>query len=390
MESTVSSVGMTATSAVPSTRHFGLSGAIAAAMPSTCVDRSTTWSAEPAASSPSTSTSSGDTMPDGTPPSVELDQRVVRRAAAGQRRGLGLADLDAEDRDDQQRRARRAARMAATHRHRTTIRAQAVQPGDCLPSWRIRGQSTRGPMPPSRAGSRVRITTVLASGMSMPPRPMLRSSGHRDDQQGAQADRHRAGAREDRVAGVLHRDDDGVVVVAAVRAFLPPPVDDEQRVVDRDAEADQRDQELHDEADVHHVGAQQHDRERREDRHERDQQRHEREEGGEEEQQDGQRAEPAEERVDEQARCLRVVAALCQQVVAGDAPVDVGLLAGLLEHGSHRDVGPDVLEAQERLGVDQRVGRAAVVGEEDVVAGVGVAEHAGRRHGRLDVVETSR
>ena len=74
---------------------------------------------------------------------------------------------------------------------------------------------------------------------------------HRDHQQRAQADGHRAGAGNDRVTGVLHRDDDGVVVVPAVRPFLAPSVDDEQRVVDRDAEADQRDQELHHEADVH-------------------------------------------------------------------------------------------------------------------------------------------
>ena len=56
--------------------------------------------------------------------------------------------------------------------------------------------------------------------------------------------------------------------------------------------------------------------------------------------------------------------------------------------GSHRDVGPDVVKLTNGSRVDQRVGRAAVVGEEDVVAGVGVAR-AMRvpRHRRLDVVE---
>ena len=70
-----------------------------------------------------------------------------------------------------------SATPAAIQRQRTTRRAQAVQAREGLSSCRIRGQSTRGPMPPSRAGSRVRITAVLTSGISMPPTPMLRSSG---------------------------------------------------------------------------------------------------------------------------------------------------------------------------------------------------------------------
>ena len=94
------------------------------------------------------------------------------------------------------------------------------------------------------------MTAVLTSGMSMPPTPMLRSSGTGIDEQGAEADGHGAGAGDDGVTGVLHGDDHGVVVVAAVRPFLAPPVDDQQRVVDGDAEAHQGDEELHHEADV--------------------------------------------------------------------------------------------------------------------------------------------
>ncbi len=69
------------------------------------------------------------------------------------------------------------ATPAATQRILTTPRAQADQPREGLSSCRIRGQSTRGPMPPSRAGSSVHTTRVLTTGMSMPPMPMLRSSG---------------------------------------------------------------------------------------------------------------------------------------------------------------------------------------------------------------------
>jgi hypothetical protein len=45
--------------------------------------------------------------------------------------------------------------------------------------------------------------------------------------------------------------------------------------------------------------------------------------------------------------------------------------------GLHRDVRADVGEALERLRVDQRVGGAAVVGEEHVVVGLRVVDHPG-------------
>ena len=69
VESTVSSVGMTPTSAESPIRHCGVSGAKAAATPSTFAARVAASSAEPAESFPSISTSIGDTMPPGTPPS---------------------------------------------------------------------------------------------------------------------------------------------------------------------------------------------------------------------------------------------------------------------------------------------------------------------------------
>ena len=56
-------------------------------------------------------------------------------------------------------------------------RAHADHPREALSSWRMRGQSTRGPMPPRIAGSSVRTTATLTSGMSMPPRPIERRNG---------------------------------------------------------------------------------------------------------------------------------------------------------------------------------------------------------------------
>ena len=70
-----------------------------------------------------------------------------------------------------------SAEAAATNRCFTIKRAQAVQPRDARPSWRIFGQSTRGPMLDSIAGSSVSTTATLTSGMNMPPMPMLRRNG---------------------------------------------------------------------------------------------------------------------------------------------------------------------------------------------------------------------
>ena len=73
---------------------------------------------------------------------------------------------------------------------------------------------------------------------------------HGQDQQRQQADRDGDARGHDGVSGCLHRDHDGLLVAAAVGAFLPPSRDQDQRVVDGDAEPDQRDEELDDDADV--------------------------------------------------------------------------------------------------------------------------------------------
>ena len=59
----------------------------------------------------------------------------------------------------------------------TTNRAQLLHERRALLSWRIFGQSTFGPMPPRIAGVKVIVVKTLASGISAPPRPMLRMNG---------------------------------------------------------------------------------------------------------------------------------------------------------------------------------------------------------------------
>ena len=69
------------------------------------------------------------------------------------------------------------ATPAPAHRCFTMTFAHRVQGRLALASWRIRGQSTRGPMPPSSAGNSVRTTIVETSGISTPPMPTLRRPG---------------------------------------------------------------------------------------------------------------------------------------------------------------------------------------------------------------------
>ena len=69
------------------------------------------------------------------------------------------------------------ATAAAARRFLTTPFAHALHARLARFSWRIFGQSTRGPMPPRMAGVSVSVVNTLASGISAPPRPMLRMNG---------------------------------------------------------------------------------------------------------------------------------------------------------------------------------------------------------------------
>jgi hypothetical protein len=84
-------------------------------------------------------------------------------------------------------------------------------------------------------------------------------------------------------AGRGHRAADRLVVVVSVRYLLAPPGDQQQRVVDCHAEADEPDQELDHEVDVHQVRQAQDGKERGRDRGCRDQQRHHGKQRGEDE-----------------------------------------------------------------------------------------------------------
>ena len=96
----------------------------------------------------------------------------------------------------------------------------------------------------------------------------------RQDDHREEPDRHGRAGDDHRVAGVGHRLDERRLDVVPLAELVAEAEDHQQRVVDRDAEADQRDQELHDDRDVGDVGQRPDEREGVEDRRDRDDERH--------------------------------------------------------------------------------------------------------------------
>jgi hypothetical protein len=116
---------------------------------------------------------------------------------------------------------------------------------------------------------------------------------------------------------VRHRLDECLLLVAAVVELLPEPEDHQQRVVDRHAEADQRDEELDDERHVGHVGQRVDGAEGGQDRDRRRHQRHgDRRQRAEDEEQHEQRADAADQNLDENARPAAAADVLLQRVAA--------------------------------------------------------------------------
>ena len=156
-------------------------------------------------------------------------------------------------------------------------------------------------------------------------------------------------------------------------ALLAPAGDDQQRVVDRDAETDQRDQELDHERYVGERGQAEDEKECRQDRHRRDQQRHESQERGEDEGQHDEGAKRADQGLDEDAGAAAVTASRRELVVAGDRDVEVVLLGGGMDGAVERG-GERVGEAAGLWRVDEKERAAPVVGEELRVTGAAVVD----------------
>ena len=114
-----------------------------------------------------------------------------------------------------------------------------------------------------------------------------------------QADRHGRAGDDHRSAGMRHRLDQRRLDVSPVVELLAEPEDHQQRVVDRDSEPDERDEELDDDRDVRDVGERPDRAEGRDDRDRgRDQRHADRGERSEDEQQHEQRADASDQDFD--------------------------------------------------------------------------------------------
>ena len=164
---------------------------------------------------------------------------------------------------------------AASQRRRETALAQRVQARLALSSVRRCGQSSRV------AELRQHDRQQRDRDERRDERDQHAAVAHRAQErqrqrdQREQADRDGDAAEHDRAAGGLHRPLHRLVAAAAVRALLAPARDDDQRVVDRHAEPDQRDQELDDRRDGGQLGQPE---QQQEGRHDRDDRHHERDE----------------------------------------------------------------------------------------------------------------
>ena len=112
----------------------------------------------------------------------------------------------------------------------------------------------RVPSTASSAGSSVIEASTETAGISMPPMPIERMNGSGSTISESRADRDRRAGDDHRAAGVRHRLDERRLDVLALAQLVAEAEDHQQRVVDRDAEADERDQELDDDRDVGDVG----------------------------------------------------------------------------------------------------------------------------------------
>ena len=199
---------------------------------------------------------------------------------------------------------------------------------------------------------------------------------HRDDDEGQQPDRDGDAGEDDGAAGVLHGADDGLVALGAAGPLLTPAGDDEQRVVDRDAETDQRDDELDDLADLDDLLQGADRQERREHRYRPDDHRQQGEEAAEHEREDDERPDTADHGLDQNpGALLRGRRTVRQQGGTGHA----GRPSGRHARGqrpAQRRAGIRPAEARLRGGVQQPERRPAVVRHERRVSGRGEVDEA--------------
>ncbi len=208
---------------------------------------------------------------------------------------------------------------------------------------------------------------------------------HGESDEREQRDRDGRAAEDDRGARVLHRVAHGGVVAHPVRlALLAPARHHDERVVDRDPEADQADEELDDDRDVGDARERPEQQEGRRDRDERHQQRHHGHERGEHERENHERADRSGQRLHEDAGArLRIARSGAQRVEAGHVDVSPADRDAGERDLRRARLGLALADASERRDVDESERRAAVIRDERPAASthttprVPAATHAG-------------
>lgn len=155
------------------------------------------------------------------------------------------------------------------------------QPGPCRPETAVAIAAAHGPVEPrpdrgQQDGEQGRRDGDAHERDREAPDPdrAQRRNGQRD--KGEQRDRHRRAAEDGGRAGPLQRPLDGDLVADPAPPLLAPAHHYEERVVDREPEADQHDQELDGDRHLGDLGERPDDQEGGRDRNCRHQQRHER------------------------------------------------------------------------------------------------------------------
>ena len=180
-----------------------------------------------------------------------------------------------------------------------------------------------------------------------------------------------------------HRLDERRLEVVAFAKLVAEAEDHQERVVDRDSQTDERDQELHDDRDVGDVGQSPDKRERVENRGDSDDDRHQhRRERSEHEEQNHERTEPADHRFQEDARpsARAVLACFLERLVARDIDGSSGRKA-VRGCGPHLLCAADLVELVRAGRIDLGEGGVPVARDVHEVAGREVRAREGARHG---------
>ena len=226
----------------------------------------------------------------------------------------------------------------------------------------------RVPSVASSAGRSVIAASTETAGISMPPIPIERMNGSgRTIIESSPTATVEPETITERPAWVIVSTI-AVSTSSPVAELVAEAEDHQQRVVDRDAEPDERDQELDDDRDVRDVGQRPDEREGVQDRGDGDGDRHQhRRQGAEDEEEDHERAGAADQRLGQHARA---VAAARGRGLEREEPRQVGLHAG---RGRR-------LQRRPGLGDVHRGGEVRVPGRVDLREG-GVPVASRRRRG---------